>query len=162
MVRYLILSLLIISLFGCGEPEKFSVLQANISGNGLLSHFPSGSLDIKVYPGKTTDGESLECSDLLDNYSSVQGKLPGSELSFNYTIPTTGTPSYKSEGNSITPGNDKLVYLQLKNSDGTLKGHACERVVLCSYAHVDPRQESYYDIRDGDKACVYLTIELIK
>ncbi len=159
MIQRLIFILLMINFLSCGveesEPVPFSV---GIKMNGFLDFFRGGTILVNVYSDKKTDGTTLTCTDFKSNLTTG---LPSSDLGngLSLEIPKEGALNIEKLGVKIKTGR-KIAFAELFNEAGEKKGHACEKIVECSYLGQASLPDGAYQIDDGERGCVLLSIEL--
>ncbi|MBN2695326.1 hypothetical protein JXR93_11760 [bacterium] len=159
MIRHLIFILLMINLFSCGVEESEPIsLSMGIKMNGFLDSFRGGNIRVNVYSDKKTDNSTLTCTDLKDG---ITEGLPSNDLGNGLAleIPKEGALNIEKLGVSIKTGK-KLAYAELFNEAGEKKGHACEKIVECSYLGQASPPDGAYQIDEGERGCVLLSIEL--
>ena len=157
MQKLIFISLMVISLFitSCGNEEDYSSIPINtsINMNGFLDNFRGGKIELKIFH----DSEN-SCSKFLDVNTPVD---EAEEKLINFEIPEGNDDIKLSEENiTIKPGV-KTIYAILFDKNGVKSGHDCQKAVKCSLAGEPGLPDEAYEIKAGDKACVYLNIVLI-
>jgi len=152
-LSYIFILLTVINLFfvSCGEDREEVPLKALINFNGFLDSFRGGKIEVNIY-GNTENS----CSDFLEG-ADIKDKP---EKVVTIDIPDEGDIELSKEAVSIQPG-EKTVYAVLKDKNNDKKGHDCRRIIKCLYVGFDPMPEEAYDIKAGDKACVFIDLKLI-
>lgn len=144
------------SLFiSCGnEEENLIPINTTINMNGFLDHYRGGKIEVMIYNNTTNT-----CADFLNTNNSITEK---EEKLIDFKIPEGTDDITLSETNvNIMPGV-KTIYTVLKDKNGDKKGHDCQKAIKCSSLGIEPLPDSAYNIKVGDKACVYLDIKLIQ
>ena len=157
MTHKLIFILLTVTSFlfiSCGnEAENLVPINTTINMNGFLDHFRGGKIEVKIYNDSTN-----ECSDFLDTTKNIEEK---EEKLVDFDIPEGNEDISLSQTNvKIMPGV-KTIYAVLKDKNGDKRGHDCQKAIKCSSLGTEPLPDDAYNIKVGDKACVYLDIKLI-
>ncbi len=151
---FILLTVTSLFLISCGsEEEDLIPINTTINMNGFLDHFRGGSIEVMIY-----NNTANKCSDFMDTENTITEK---EEKMINFDIPEGTDPIKLSAANvNIKPGI-KTIYAVLKDKDGNKKGHDCQKAIKCSSLGADPIPDDAYNIKTGEKACVYLDIKLI-
>ena len=146
---YILLTVISVFVVSCGAGND-TPLEAKINFNGFLSNFRGGSIEIKIY-----DDIKDSCEKILS-----EGTDLSAEHTLSIKIPYDGDIMLSAEKIYVSPGK-KTVYAELKDKNGVKKGHDCQVAVKCSVSGKDSFSEKDYEIKAGDKACVYMDMKLL-
>jgi hypothetical protein len=146
---------MVISLFivSCGSETNLIPINTTINMNGFLDNFRGGKIEVKIF--NDTQNTCTQFLDINTPITEVEEKL------ITFDIPKGVDDIRLSQENvNIIPGV-KTIYAVLYNELGEKKGHDCQKAIKCSALKEDPLPTDANDISVGDKACVYLDIQLI-